>query len=65
MGGDEYAHLAPLFKELADLGPADPGRAALRAELIEGYLPVARHIARRFTGRGSPKTTSCRRARSG
>ncbi len=55
VGGDEYAHLAPLFKELADLDAADPRRAALRAELIEGYLPVARHIARRFAGRGEPE----------
>ncbi len=53
--GDEYAHLAPLFKELADLGTEDPRRAALRDELVEGYLPVARHIARRFTGRGEPE----------
>jgi len=55
MGSDEYAALAPLFKELADLRPGDPHRAALRAELIEGYLPVARHIARRFAGRGEPE----------
>lgn len=54
-GSDEYAHLRPLFKELADLGRDDPGRAALRAELVQGYLPVARHIARRFTGRGEPE----------
>jgi RNA polymerase sigma-B factor len=55
MGSTEYAHLAPLFKELADLGPTDPRRCALRAELIEGYLPVARHIAHRFAGRGEPE----------
>jgi len=53
--GDDYAHLAPLFKELVDLGPGDPRRTALRAEIVEGYLPVARHIARRFTGRGEPE----------
>jgi RNA polymerase sigma-B factor len=52
---DEYAHLTPLFKELADLRPDDPRRAALRVELVEGYLPVARHIARRFAGRGEPE----------
>jgi len=55
MSGNEYAHLASLFKELADLGPDHPRRAALRNELVAGYLPVARHIARRFTGRGEPE----------
>ncbi len=54
-GNDEYAHLAPLFKELIDLGPDDPRRRALRRELVEGYLPVARHIAHRFAGRGEPE----------
>ncbi|HEY0812634.1 MAG TPA: SigB/SigF/SigG family RNA polymerase sigma factor [Pseudonocardia sp.] len=55
MSGNEYGHLAPLFKEFADLGTDDPRRAALRNELVAGYLPVARHIARRFAGRGEPE----------
>jgi RNA polymerase sigma-B factor len=55
MGSTEYAHLAPLFKELVDLRFGDRRRQALRAELIEGYLPVAQHIARRFAGRGEPE----------
>jgi RNA polymerase sigma-B factor len=50
----DYAHLAPLFAELADLPPGHPERAALRAELVTGYLPVVQHIARRFSGRGEP-----------
>ena len=54
-GVHEYAHLTPLFKELHDLSPDDPRRAALRAELVTGYLPVAQHIARRFAGRGEPE----------
>ena len=54
-GSTPYAHLAPLFKELVDLGEDDPRRAALRAELVAGYLPVARHIARRYAGRGEPE----------
>ncbi|MFD1529204.1 SigB/SigF/SigG family RNA polymerase sigma factor [Pseudonocardia aurantiaca] len=32
----------------------DPGRPALRGKLVTGYLPVVRHIARRFAGRGEP-----------
>src|ERR1044072_4665331 len=51
-GGNEYAHLTPLFKELHDLAPGDPRRAALRAELVTSYLPVAQHLARRFAWRG-------------
>jgi len=53
--GGEYAHLAPLFKELHDLASDDPRRTALRSELVTGYLPVAQHIARRFAGRGEPE----------
>ena len=54
-GSDAYSHLAPLFKELVDLSPDSLRHAELRAELIAGYLPVARHIARRFGGRGEPE----------
>jgi RNA polymerase sigma-B factor len=49
---NEYAHLAPLFTERARLAPDDPRRDKLRAELITGYLPVARNIAHRFAHRG-------------
>jgi RNA polymerase sigma-B factor len=50
--GTEYAHLAPLFAERASLPPDHPRQSALRNALITGYLPVARHIARRFAYRG-------------
>lgn len=50
----EYAHLAPLFVELAELPADHPDRAALRTKLVTGHLPVVRHIARRFAGRGEP-----------
>jgi RNA polymerase sigma-B factor len=49
-----YADLAPLFEELAAMPADDPGRPALRGKLVTGYLPVVRHIARRFAGRGEP-----------
>jgi RNA polymerase sigma-B factor len=48
----EYAHLAPLLAEHARLPADHPRRQVLRAELITGYRPVARHIARRFRNRG-------------
>ena len=47
-----YAHLSPLFAELAHLHPDDPRRAEVRDALITGYMPVARNIARRFVHRG-------------
>jgi RNA polymerase sigma-B factor len=50
----DYSHLAPLFEEFVQLPPDDPARAALRAKLVTGYLPVVQHIARRFAGRGEP-----------
>lgn len=53
-GGDEYARAAPLFTELARLSPDDPRRAELREQLVTLYLPVARHIAAKFRGRGEP-----------
>ncbi|MEJ3659161.1 SigB/SigF/SigG family RNA polymerase sigma factor [Actinomycetes bacterium KLBMP 9759] len=49
---DEYAHLAPLLDELAALPDDDPDRKALRDKIVTGYLPIVRHIARRFAGRG-------------
>ncbi|WP_219412651.1 SigB/SigF/SigG family RNA polymerase sigma factor [Pseudonocardia nigra] len=50
----EYGHLVPLLERYAALGPDDPGREALREELVRGFLPVAQHIARRFSNRGEP-----------
>ncbi|MGH3991723.1 MAG: sigma-70 family RNA polymerase sigma factor [Pseudonocardiaceae bacterium] len=53
-GRSGYEHLAPLFTEKAQLGPEDPRQALLRERLIEGHLPLAEHLARRFAGRGEP-----------
>jgi RNA polymerase sigma-B factor len=49
---NEYAHLAELFVQRAQLPEDDPRREALRDKLITGYLPVARNIAHRFLHRG-------------
>jgi RNA polymerase sigma-B factor len=43
-----------LQRRYAELDPDDPDRSGLREQLINGYLPVAEHIARRFAGRGEP-----------
>jgi RNA polymerase sigma-B factor len=47
-----YEHLAPRFLEHAALPPGHARREALRETLICGYMPVARHIARRYRHRG-------------
>ncbi|SHF29991.1 SigB/SigF/SigG family RNA polymerase sigma factor [Streptoalloteichus hindustanus] len=50
----DYDHLAPLFHEMAALTDTDPRRAVLREKLVTEHLPVAQHIARRFSNRGEP-----------
>ncbi|THV28334.1 RNA polymerase sigma factor SigF [Glycomyces paridis] len=52
---NEYAHLAPLFEEMARLDGDDPRRADLRDRLVTGHLPLAEHIAQRFSGKGIAK----------
>ncbi|MFD6157730.1 RNA polymerase sigma factor SigF [Nocardia sp. NPDC060256] len=51
-GGDSYDNIEPLFHELSELDADDPQRAVVREELISRCLPLAEHIARKFTGRG-------------
>jgi RNA polymerase sigma-B factor len=51
----EYDHLMPKLAEHASLEREDPRRARLRDELVRGHLPVAQHIARRFSRRGEPE----------
>lgn len=49
-----YERFVPLFTELAECEPGDPRRQRLRHRLVEVHLPIAQHIARRFTRRGEP-----------
>jgi RNA polymerase sigma-B factor len=53
-GSDAYAHLTPLFHELADPAKSDEYRRRVREQLVSGYMNVASHIAHRFTQRGQP-----------
>jgi anti-anti-sigma factor len=51
---DEYGHLVPVHHRYAELAAEDPRRQRLRDRLIQGYLPLAEHLASRFAGRGEP-----------
>ena len=51
----EYDHLMPMLAEHASLEPGSPERQSLRDQLVRGHLPVAQHIARRFSRRGEPE----------
>jgi RNA polymerase sigma-B factor len=50
----EYGHLSPILERYAALPGDHPDREKLRDELVRGFLPVAQHIARRFSNRGEP-----------
>jgi RNA polymerase sigma-B factor len=52
----DYRDLDPLVAEFARLDPDDPRHPALRDQLVAGFLPVVRHIAMRYGGRGEPES---------
>ncbi|GAA4668991.1 SigB/SigF/SigG family RNA polymerase sigma factor [Gordonia humi] len=52
MKDNEYEHVTQLLGERAALPDDDPRRARLRDEAVLESLPLAQHIARRFSGRG-------------
>ena len=43
-----------LLRKLAALPTDDPHRPTLRGQAIEAWLPLARHLAHRYSGRGEP-----------
>ncbi|MBO0856032.1 MAG: SigB/SigF/SigG family RNA polymerase sigma factor [Nocardia sp.] len=51
-GPNSYDNIEPWFDKLAGFDVEDPHREATREEIIELCLPLAEHIARRFSGRG-------------
>ncbi len=51
---DGYAYCAALFAERSQIDPQDSRLGELRDRLITEHLPLADHIARRFSGRGEP-----------
>ncbi|MBF6327809.1 RNA polymerase sigma factor SigF [Nocardia transvalensis] len=51
-GGDSYDNIEPVFEELAALAPDDPQREVVREKVIGLCMPLADHIARKFSGRG-------------
>lgn len=51
---DSYEDVGPLFEELAALPEGDPKRDPVRDRVIARCIPLADHIARKFSGRGEP-----------
>lgn len=62
---DDYSHCRPWFDELAALPDGHPDRRRLRERLILELLPIAEHIAVRFSGRGQPREDLIQVARIG
>ncbi len=54
LDGDVRALTRDAFGRLAGLDEGDPGRAAVRADLVRLHLPLVEHLARRFRNRGEP-----------
>nr|WP_281422399.1 SigB/SigF/SigG family RNA polymerase sigma factor [Skermania piniformis] len=54
-----------VFTEISRLPADDPGRAQLRDQLVTRCLPLAEHLAWRFTGRGEPHDDLLQVARLG
>lgn len=50
--GDSYDNIEPWFDKLHSLDAEDPYRRQVREEIVHLCLPLAEHIARRFTNRG-------------
>ncbi|MFF2554758.1 SigB/SigF/SigG family RNA polymerase sigma factor [Nocardia sp. NPDC058058] len=62
---DSYDNLEPLFETLSELAPEDARRTRVREDILCRALPLAEHIARRFTGRGQEYDDLLQTARVG
>jgi RNA polymerase sigma-B factor len=60
-----YIDVRPLFERMAKLPVDVPERAFAREELVTRCLPLAEHIARRFSGRGESQEDLLQVARLG
>ena len=49
---NEYADVAEMLNDLAELAPGAPGYRVLRDRIVQRCLPIADNIARRYRGRG-------------
>jgi RNA polymerase sigma-B factor len=61
----EYADVADMFRELADLTEESAEFVRQRDRIVERCLPLADHIARRFEGRGESRDDLIQVARVG
>jgi RNA polymerase sigma-B factor len=61
----DYSDVLPLFEKMADLADGDPAREGLREQIVTRCLPLAEHIARRFSGRGEARDDLVQVARLG
>jgi RNA polymerase sigma-B factor len=48
----DYHHLLPLFRLLADDALSEAQRVEVRRKIVDGHLPLAEHIARKYRDRG-------------
>lgn len=48
----DYHQLLPLFRQLADETLSVQERHRVRAQLVDGHMPLAEHIARKYRDRG-------------
>jgi RNA polymerase sigma-B factor len=51
-GNDPYDNIEPWLEKMAALPAGEPERIALREQIVRRCLPLAEHIARRYSGRG-------------
>ncbi len=51
-GSDPYDNIEPWLEKMVSLPEGSPERAELREEIVGRCLPLAEHIARRYTRRG-------------
>ncbi|WP_067674906.1 SigB/SigF/SigG family RNA polymerase sigma factor [Nocardia miyunensis] len=64
-GHDSYDDIEPWLEKMVALPPEDPERGWLREQIMDRCLPLAEHIARRYTRRGETYDDLCQVASLG